>query len=758
MEQEYNKTDFNLETLESQTTLAWDIRFADPKRSFQIATSLLSTIEKNLPQSNFHNNPLYPRLLLTLAYCRIRFSDFTDSFELALKAEKLFQSTKDERGVIWAHILMSTSEEKKGKYEEALTRIESALQNAIDIKFDEGVGNLIYRKAYVYYSKGDYKVAYQFFSESHQIFLQHDVDYGVAYAETGLGNVAFHKGDYTNALKHYNRASELFFNVQELSGQANAINNIGFIHLNLGDYAGANEFLHQALALRKSCDDINGEALSLHGIGIVQNALGNHKEALEFFKKALILRRNTGDTRGEAESLHAIGSQYFHLNDLENALSFLNKGLEIQDRIGDLWGRASSLAEIGGVYEKAGNIQEAIRFYEESLKLREMMEDRIVAASCCRLLAGSLSKVGRFDEALSFAQKALSIAESLKARAEIYHSHFVLSEVFERMLNISLAFHHYKLFQKIKEEVFSEESTKRLKSIEVLYQLEQARKEAELRKAEADIYRLKNSEMSAMNEALSSANAMKTKLLGVAASDLKYPLGSIANFAKLLLERKDGRSNQDRQYLNIIVDLSNRMVTLLNDLLSNAALETGQISVKKRPINFGQLVQVLSITYQEWAKRKEQSLTLNIDETCMVFGDEERLREVVNNLVLNAVKFTERGKSIDISVLRVQSFQSQPILDHTLLANDDLHQTQFAVRLSVRDEGQGILEDEFALLFQRFSKLTSSPTEGENSTGLGLSIVKELVELHNGKVWVESPGRNQGTTVNVELPLLERNV
>ncbi len=102
----------------------------------------------------------------------------------------------------------------------------------------------------------------------------------------------------------------------------------------------------------------------------------------------------------------------------------------------------------------------------------------------------------------------------------------------------------------------------------------------------------------------------------------------------------------------------------------------------------------------------------------------------MENLVTNAIKYSPLGKPVRVAVRR----------------------TDGLVRFEVRDEGPGLTDEDMGRLFQRFGRATVAPTGGESSTGLGLSIVKRLVELHGGRVWAESPGRDKGSTFIVELP------
>jgi signal transduction histidine kinase len=149
-------------------------------------------------------------------------------------------------------------------------------------------------------------------------------------------------------------------------------------------------------------------------------------------------------------------------------------------------------------------------------------------------------------------------------------------------------------------------------------------------------------------------------------------------------------------------------------------------------VDLGRLGLATSGILQPQAEAKLQRIHASAEDGCLVEGDEDWLRQVLENLLGNAIKYSPPRRSIFLSVARAGG----------------------SVRVEVRDEGPGLTEDDRAKIFGRFQRLSARPTGGESSTGLGLSIVKQLVERHHGRVWAESPGRGQGSSFLVELPAL----
>ncbi|PIO48651.1 MAG: hypothetical protein CMR00_04040 [[Chlorobium] sp. 445] len=139
------------------------------------------------------------------------------------------------------------------------------------------------------------------------------------------------------------------------------------------------------------------------------------------------------------------------------------------------------------------------------------------------------------------------------------------------------------------------------------------------------------------------------------------------------------------------------------------------------------------------SSNKRQVLSFQGEQGCVVFVDPDRMREVMDNLISNAIKYSPEGKSISVRVQHI--------------TNSNGKKDEQSVLISVRDEGQGLTKEDMQKLFGKFQRLSARPTGGESSTGLGLAIVKQLVELHGGTVWAESEGKDKGSIFRVKLPV-----
>ncbi|MBC8042274.1 MAG: hypothetical protein IAF08_02400, partial [Rhizobacter sp.] len=244
-------------------------------------------------------------------------------------------------------------------------------------------------------------------------------------------------------------------------------------------------------------------------------------------------------------------------------------------------------------------------------------------------------------------------------------------------------------------------------------------------------------------EIAESANQLKTELLSLAAHDLKNPLQGIIGYTALIQER-----NTDEKaagFLESIGHSSQRMVKLISDLLQTSAIESGKIELQLTTLDVAMLAAMVVKNCSDQAAQKSQHIEFVAAEDCFATADAGLLVNVIENLISNAIKYSPHGKTIWVSIEKLR-------IEETANFRSALDVSHFAIRISVRDEGLGLSAEEVPKLFMKFQRLSSRPTGGESSSGLGLSIVKQLVELHGGTVSGSSEGKGKGSVFSIDLP------
>jgi signal transduction histidine kinase/DNA-binding NarL/FixJ family response regulator len=243
-----------------------------------------------------------------------------------------------------------------------------------------------------------------------------------------------------------------------------------------------------------------------------------------------------------------------------------------------------------------------------------------------------------------------------------------------------------------------------------------------------------NRRLAAQWARLRQANAFKSEILGTVAHDLKNPLGVILGRTEILKEMitAAGALNENvKGQIGYIRDAANRLTEMVDDLVSDAMADALDITIRREPIDISVLVQEVAEANRPLAARKEQTITIAAPPNHAAICDADRIREAIDNLVSNAIKYSPIGGAIDL-----------------LVAQED-----GGIIVQVSDQGAGLSPEDISRLFGRFQRLSAKPTAGETSTGLGLSIVKRIVDLHGGRIEVESAGPGKGATFKMTLPV-----
>ncbi|MFW5830891.1 MAG: sensor histidine kinase [Prolixibacteraceae bacterium] len=238
-------------------------------------------------------------------------------------------------------------------------------------------------------------------------------------------------------------------------------------------------------------------------------------------------------------------------------------------------------------------------------------------------------------------------------------------------------------------------------------------------------------ELTRKNAELERLNELKNRFIGMAAHDLRNPLGVIINFSEFLQdELKEELSEQHLSFLQSIVNSSEFMLRLIEDLLDFSKIESGNIRLNFEEFDIVKKLEEIIENSNVLSKKKKIKVTFNAStDPVIIKADVHKITQVFQNLLDNAVKFSTEGSNTDVT----------------------LENKKNKILVMVKDRGKGIAKKDQDKVFTPFTSIASKGTAGEKGTGLGMSIVKRIVDSHNGKIGLESePGK--GTTFFVELP------
>jgi signal transduction histidine kinase/CheY-like chemotaxis protein len=241
-----------------------------------------------------------------------------------------------------------------------------------------------------------------------------------------------------------------------------------------------------------------------------------------------------------------------------------------------------------------------------------------------------------------------------------------------------------------------------------------------------------NTRLSAQWTRLQRANAFKSEVLGTVAHDLKNPLGVILGRTEMLTEMVgDAASSVDNVKAQVvhIRTAAHRVREIIDSLISDAMADALDITIRREPVDLVALLRDLVDANQPLAARKDQAIKLTAPAKIDCLCDSDRIREAIDNVLSNAIKYSPIGGRIEVA----------------------LESSDHSAVIRISDQGPGLSPEDIARLFGRFQRLSAKPTGGETSTGLGLSIVKRIVDLHGGTVVAETTGPS-GTAFKIAIP------
>ncbi|KAF0151233.1 MAG: PAS/PAC sensor hybrid histidine kinase [Ignavibacteria bacterium] len=236
--------------------------------------------------------------------------------------------------------------------------------------------------------------------------------------------------------------------------------------------------------------------------------------------------------------------------------------------------------------------------------------------------------------------------------------------------------------------------------------------------------------LEAQNESLKELNSQKDKFISIISHDLRSPFTTLLGFSEILLNEEDVSEEERIEYLKYIYDASKTQLNLINCLLDWSRLQTGRIKVEPVRLNVKHVITTAIAPLTGDAIRKNIDVKVDIASDLSINADERLIGQAFVHLVSNAIKFTPEGKDVHISASRFK---------------------EGLVEIVIRDEGLGISEENQNKLFRIDQKFSLRGTSGEKGSGLGLTLVKEIIDKHNGQVWFYSQV-SEGSEFHLTVP------
>jgi two-component system sensor histidine kinase/response regulator len=616
--------------------------------------------------------------------------------------------------------------------------------------FDEAI--LIYKKlndlkglsaCYMSYGRmytqlANYKLAFTYANQALDILLKIQNERLLTDCYKNIGIIYFSQGELSKALDFYYKALFIAVKNHYKIPSAEIYNDIGVVLQNMEVFPKALEYFKKSLDIFAGTTDIQAIGTLNENVGEILLAQGNYDRAISYLNKSIKIAKKQDDKDGMSSVYTDLGLCYAHKRQFKLAIAYLDTSLQIASKYKITYNQAYTLIGFATLYNLQKDYKNALKYGTEGQKFALKLGNLSVRANAALQLNNALAGLGKFDEAyqqlnqyidlkgrlknneslqkltsynfeLNFAAKERQLAEQQHEKDLLYqqkiHSQRLINAIF---LIIILA-------MIVTSGVYYLEKRKQQKINTLLED-----KNHEVLKQKADL----DEQAQKLNE----LNTLKDRLISVLAHDLRAPLSTLRGLFSLLQD--DTITHQ--QLLDMIPNVLKKLEytsDFLDTLLFwiNSQMENFDSSAKSFSIK--DIVAYETESYHEQALLKGISLIDNVPANLAASADPNSIRIVIRNLITNALKFSEKDDTIEISASKTDT-------DHVLI--------------SIKDTGIGMSADQHGKLFK--SKVDSKTgTNNESGTGMGMLFCKDLVEKCNGKIWVTSE-QGIGTEFSFTVP------
>ena len=527
--------------------------------------------------------------------------------------------------------------------------------------------------------------------------------------------------------------------------------NIGMVYRRLGEYEKALDYLQKTLDIEDKLEMPRQIIESYIQIGIIYEETGEYEKAISNYHKGLKIAREQNYKKKIAGCLNNIGVVYYNLRDFNMALDYYFKSLEIKREIGDKHGITVTTINIAEAYldlsqsnlqsnpdnvvKYFGSLDKIISMLKESTKMAEETSNFQDLTNAYYALISVYSESDNFKEAVLYQEKLMALTDSLFSIAK----------------NREIAKLAAKLEINQKEQEIALMDAKNIAQIAQLKRQNSRRyiflgggislmliivglfnRLVFMRNSQKQL-QAKNLHIQHEKDKAEQSEKIKEQFLANMSHEIRTPMNSILGMTNIL--RKNQHLKTQEKYLDAIAQSSDNLMVILNDIIDLSKLESGKIELEHKLFNLNDELRSIEDILKFKAKEKGIKLKCEMMEGVpeWIIGDSTRLNQVMINLVGNAIKFTEKGGVSGL--VRVK----------------ELKESQAILEFVIRDSGIGISPDRLDAVFHSFTQADGNTTRHYGGTGLGLTISKQLVELQNGEICVESE-LGKGSSFSFYIP------
>ena len=559
----------------------------------------------------------------------------------------------------------------------------------------------------------------------------------LAFGYSQLGTICKKIGDNDRALEAFNKAiaimnrSAVEDSIRKYRAQGTKItkkqdsylnsvsiiyNDLALLHIALKDTTEAIDVFKFSLKAAEASTRTERVAVGYGNLGEIYSAVGKYAVAEEYMKKAIAIFRQTGSRRYEIITKDYLANMYIEKKDYAKAKKLVKEFAQKD---------ASALGEYGGLCRTAAKLYRCIKNYPQALHYMKLAEENVGDSpeDILAVLKGYTdiyNESENYTKAFEYLEKYNTVKDSIydAAQYEILANKLAFYQVLKKDDEINIMKTKLALTaeqekqQQSKILVFVISTVALVVIVFVLIVLIRSRRRNEKQISE------KNDELETANEKLTETNATKDKFFSIIAHDLRNPIGSFRNVVELMHDDYDSFDEEERKdFLRMMKKSSEQVFELLENLLEWSRSQRGTIKFNPTKIDIFAIAQLCVDLLTLTAEKKSIKLINSVPRSEFIYADAKLITTIIRNLMSNSVKFTREDGEIEVGYRELDNGE---------------------VEVSVRDTGVGMDAERVASLFQIDKSKSTNGTNGEVGTGLGLILCKEFVEMHGGKIWVES--------------------
>ncbi len=712
---------------------------------------------------------------LSLQYIK---SSSIDSTELYFnRAIALSKKSGNKEKLTSCYMKVENYHREYADYEKSILYLDSAFLSATSIPDYRQAFKALKRKGVTYRLWGDYKNANKYYTTALDYAEAHRLDYEIADALNSLGVFEFYKGNHLKSLQHYSHAKEWFEKVNSKVKLISLHNNIGIVYMNQGDVENAEESFRKSIDI--SMEDPNSENtttyMSLINLSLLYRGAGRFDEAFSVLEESFRLSvKNKNNTYRYLSTIY-LSEAYEEAKNYNDAWEASKDALLIAEKIESECYITRSLLQQGAIDNTKREHGRALKTLLRAQKLitdKSDVENQIRLAKQLCIAYRGLDRLGLSEkyglQAYDIARKEGMKKPLAKITKEVYKTYKQIGKhgdalyflelnksINDSLLNESKALEIGRLQERIntQEEKRALLDQQKKKELEIEQQkftrdmllvliiiiaifafsyYRNYKRKAEsnkmLQEMNNEIHEQKEEiitqkeDLYSKNMALERLNEEKNGLISVVAHDLRSPMNTNIGLANLI-KIQGPLSEAQEGSLKLLNKVCLNGLRLIEEILYLHTLEASNSEPSTETTTINCLLREKQQNFMKLAEKKDILLMMDIPETSIIANiNPSYLSRIIDNLMTNAIKYTPKGKEVFLR-----------------LSESDEH-----FRIKIKDEGQGFSKEDQKKMFRKFQRLSAQPTAGESSTGLGLSIVKGLIEKMNGKMTFSSE-KNVGT-------------